>query len=73
MVKKRGVSMIVDERFFNTFERERKKEQDRLRQKVGGMFNLTQKNFTELLAIKNFRFQVPKGRIVRKVRRRKIR
>ena len=62
MVKRKGVSILVDEKFFNTFEIERQKEQDKLRQKLGGVFNLTQRNFTAMLAAKNFRFQLPKQR-----------
>ena len=72
MVKKKGVSLIVDEDFFRTFESERQREQSILRQKFGGMFNLSQRNFTAMLAAKKFRFQVPKQRrIVRKVRKRR--
>jgi len=70
MGKTRGVSIIVDENFFKLFERDRQKEQLKLRQKMGGMFNLSQKNFTAMLATKNFRLSLPKKRIIIKRRRR---
>jgi len=70
MVKKRGVTMLVDEDFFKIFENERKLEQDKLRRKLGGVFNLTQRNFTGILAAKKVRFQIPKQRSVRTIGRR---
>jgi hypothetical protein len=70
MVKRKGVNMIVDEDFFNIFEKQRQKEQAKLRQKLGGMFNLGQKNFTALLAAKNFKFEVPKQRRLERRKRR---
>jgi hypothetical protein len=74
MGKKKGVSLIVDERFFNAFEKERQREQMKLRKEFGGMFNLSQRNFTAMLAAKNFKFQVPTNvnpkRQIRKRRRR---
>ncbi len=71
MVRKKGVSLIVDENFFNTFEKERQREQERLRQKLGGMFNLTQRNFTAMLAAKKFRFNIPKQEPLVRVRKRR--
>ncbi len=66
--------MIVDENFFNAFEKGRQREQIKLRQKIGGTFNLSQKNFTAMLAVKNFKFQIPKRRpLVIKRMRRKMR
>ncbi len=74
MARRKGVTVVVDENFFNSFERERKKEQEKLRQRFGGMFNLTQKNFTAMLAAKKFRFQVPRQTVmIRRKRRRKLR
>ncbi len=73
MAKKRGVSIIVDEKFFKTFDKERRREQNRLREKMGGFFNLSQKNFTALLASKKFRFTFPQnipGRPILRKRRR---
>lgn len=70
MAKKRTVSMLVDEKFFKTFERERQREQMRLRRKLGEMYNLSQRNFTAMLAAKKFRFQILKQRpLVRKKRK----
>lgn len=66
MVKKRGVSLVVDESFFNTFEKERQKEQMKIRREVGGMFNLTQRNFTAMLAKKNFKFEIPRQKLRKK-------
>ena len=73
MVKKKGVSLIVDENFFKTFEVERQKEQAILRQKFGGVFNLTQRNFTAMLSAKNFKFQIPKQKPLTRIRVRKRR
>lgn len=74
MVRRKGVSLIVDENFFKTFEREREREQERLRQKFGGVFNLTQRNFTAMLSAKKFKFQIPKQKpLVRVRKRRRIR
>ena len=50
----------MDENFFKTFERERQREQDKIRKKLGTAFNLSQRNFTALLAAKKFRFNIPK-------------
>ena len=68
MVKNRGVSMVVDEDFFNMFEKERKIQQAKLRIKVGGVFNLTQRNFTAFLAKSNFRFKLPKRKSIKVLR-----
>ncbi len=70
MTKRRGVSIRVDEDFFKIFEKERQREQIRLRQKFGGMFNLTQRNFTAILSAKNFNFDFPKQGIQRRKRKR---
>ncbi len=69
MGKPRGVSILVDENFFKKFDGERQKEQERLRKKFGGVFNLTQRKFTAMLSAKNFQFNFPKKRIVRRKRR----
>ncbi len=61
MVKRRGVSVILDEKFFTKFESARVKEQNKIREKVGGMFNLTQRNFSAILAEKDFKFAFPKN------------
>lgn len=73
MVKRRGVIVNVDERFFKTFEDERQKEQAILRKKFGSFFNLSQQNFTAMLAAKKFRFSVPKQNpiIMKKIVRRR--
>ena len=71
MVQPRGVAILVDENFFKKFDRERQKEQERLRKKFGSVFNLTQRKFTAILMAKKFQFNFPKKRIIR--RRRKIR
>lgn len=73
MVKRKGVLIVVDERFFDRFEIDRQREQSKLRQKLGGMFNLSQRNFTAMLATKNFRFEVPKQKrlVPRKIRRKR--
>lgn len=71
MVKRRGVFITVDEKFFQIFEKERQKEQLKLRQRFKGAFiNLTQRNFTAILAEKNFNFNFPitSRRLVRKKR-----
>ena len=60
--RRRPVAMSVDEKFFNDLERERKKEQEKLRLKLGRAFNLTHRNFTAMLAEKKFKFQFPKQR-----------
>lgn len=75
MVKRKGVFIIVDEKFFNTFEKERQREQGKLRVKFGNTFNLGQKNFTAILAAKKFKFKFPKQNlaIVVKKRVRRIR
>lgn len=67
MSKKSAVSIRVDENFFKVFEKERQKEQDKLRSRFGNVLNLSQTRFTEMLAKKNFRFSFP-----RQTRRRKI-
>lgn len=69
MGKNKGVNIVVDESFFKLFERDRQREQLKLRQKMGSLFNLSQRNFTAMLATKNFRFNLPKNRIVIKRRR----
>ena len=51
--------MTVYGGFFDILEKERQKEQSKIRMKVGGMFNLTQMNFTGMLAAKKFRFKIP--------------
>lgn len=71
MVKRRGVLIVVDENFFKTFERERQKEQAKLSQKLGGVFNLGQRKFTALLAAKNFKFEIPKQKPLTRVRKRR--
>ncbi len=60
MVRRRGVSLTVDEGFFKRFETARKIEQFKLRKQFGQAFNLPQRKFTGILAKKNFRFQFPK-------------
>jgi len=65
MVKRKGVSLIVDENFFRDFEKGRQREQIRLRRKFGGMFNLSQRNFTAMLSAKKFRFEIPKQQALR--------
>ncbi len=71
MVKKRGVSIVVDEKFFNTFEKTRQQEQSKIRQKLGGaMFNLSQRNFTALLAARNFRFDIPRRKVIKRRKKR---
>lgn len=71
MGKTKGVSLIVDEGFFRNFEKDREREQTRLRKKMGLMFNLSQRSFTAMLAKEDFRFKVPRGgRIIRRKRRR---
>ncbi len=57
---KKGVFMAVDADFFKLFESERQKEQARIRIKIGGMFNLSQRKFTSILAKNKFKFQFPK-------------
>lgn len=71
MAKRKGVNLIVDEDFFRVFEIERQREQSRLRIKIGEDFNLTQRNFTAMLAAKKFRFELPKQRPLMKKQRRK--
>lgn len=71
MVKKKGVSVIVDEDFFKVFERERQKEQMKLRQTLGGTFNLGQQNFTSMLSKRNFSFAFPKPIRIRRRRKSK--
>lgn len=68
---RRGVMIKVDEDFFDILEKERVREQQKLRKKIGGMFNLTQRNFTALLAKRNFKFKIPSPRITNVVRRRR--
>lgn len=67
MVKRNGVSIKVDEDFFKVFEKSRELEQAKLRKEVGVSrnFNLTQRNFTAILARKNFRFKIPKQKVIR--------
>lgn len=60
MVGRKGVMLVVDEKFFNVLEKERQAEQSKIRRKTGGWDNLTQRNFTAILAEKNFRFKFPK-------------
>ena len=69
MAKRKGVLTVLDEDFFNIFEKARQKEQDKLRQEFGSSFNLGQKNFTAMLAAKKFRFEIPKRRIIRRRKR----
>lgn len=73
MVKRRGVFLVVDENFFKTFEKERRTEQARLRQKFGGMFNLTQRNFTAILDAKKFKFTFPNKKSLTKIGKRNSR
>lgn len=54
--------MVVDERFFISFEKDRQKAQLDLRPKLGNDFNLTQRNFTSMLAKKGVRFKLPPQR-----------
>lgn len=72
MGKRRGVSIVVDEDFFRRFEKERQKEQTKLRQKFGGIFNLSQRNFTAILAKKSFIFRFPKQEFLKSIKRRRI-
>jgi len=72
MGKRKGVVICVDEGFFNTLERERKKEQEKLRKQMGGLFNLTQRNFTALLNAKKFSFKTPKNKVIRNTNTRRI-
>ena len=60
MVKRKGVTLIVDEKFFSKFEVERQREQVKLRNKVGGVVNLTQRKFTAMLAARDFNVGFPK-------------
>ncbi len=71
MVKKKGVTIKVDENFFDIFEKERVEQQRSLRKKMGGMFNLTQKNFTAILAKRDFKFKIPEVKQPKIIRRRR--
>ncbi len=73
MAKRKGVAMLVDEGFFKTFEKEREKEQNKLRNKFGGTFNLGQRNFTAILHAKKFKFEIPRQKLLIKIRRRRRR
>lgn len=72
MKKRKGVVICVDEGFFNTLEKERQKEQSRLRKEMGGMFNLTQRNFTAILDAKRFSFKLPKNPMFRNINNKTI-
>ena len=80
MVKRKGVSIVVDENFFMKFESDRQMQQSELRKSMGKMFNLSQVEFTSILAKKKFEFRFPKSSLPQKpfmrkviVRRRRVR
>lgn len=72
---RKGVTIQIDENFFtDVFEKERRKEQDKLRRRTGSMFNLTQRNFTAILHAKRVKFTFPKQKFLpssRPIRRKK--
>lgn len=69
--RNKGVSLKVNEKFFDIFEKERVKEQNKIQQQTGRFMNLSQMKFTAILAKKRFNFDFPKRTIKRKVRRRR--
>lgn len=72
MTRRDVVTIHLHKKLFNLFEKGRIEEQERLRNnpKLGSGFNLTQKNFSEMLAVRNFSFKIPRQKplidIVRK-------
>ena len=51
----KGVTLLVDRKFFDIMEKARIKKQEL----IGGRgFNLTQRNFTAMLAKENFKFKI---------------
>jgi len=72
MASRKGVTLIVDKKFFAAFDRKRTKEQDKLRQKLGGLFNLSQRNFSAMVEANQMKFDFPNQRMVKnKVRKRR--
>lgn len=69
----KGISLKVNEKFFDIFEKERVKEQNKIQQQTGRFMNLSQMKFTTILAQKQFNFNFPKRIIKRKLKRRKRR
>lgn len=66
MAKRKGVAILVDDGFFNMFDKARRVEQAKLSMKMGRNFNLSQRNFTRMLSAKGFKFDIDKSKIKRK-------
>ncbi len=66
--RNKGVSLKVHEKFFDIFEKERVREQRRIRKQTGRLMNLSQMKFTAILAKRQFQFNFPRLNSKRKIR-----
>lgn len=66
MVKKKGVTLVVDEKFFMRLDKQRQKKQRSLEMEFGRPFNLSQRKFTGMLAANNVMFGFPKTKSIKR-------